>query len=494
MMSSHVQGGFVLVTVLFVTAIGLLFGVGALLLFRYQCQLRIDRQHELEKVYAVRSAMNYIRTCTVGIDNYGEQVFRYNTGSGRDLNLLVKPVDPIFPNAHCLSHLDIGSADSSRNLNFLGCINQYDHNLDYEFGAYGATNLLEVLDDRKTVVTVGRRGNSTSTITYGLAVDDPTTTNKPTWWVNVGMRETDGWLSSDYGLRYWFKLDKLAGQSSGGTTDVVRLCLIRNVTNKVNRVNKMYGSVYGWPLSNRGFDHVNREIGERAIVFQIRPDPNHDEDGVMTVEEYVFINGVTNHIPLLRVPGCPWQNANVGMQLANDRVSVFYVDKTQLAGQVGTLSSRGYYISESTNLTTETVNYFKRSVALIDSAGNRTEYGGIYTNKTDGKVHAPELRAVFELEALAARPVADGQWNLVTDFRVTPAYQYDISFLQRDILNGSSIIVTNRATVAQRIGLLEDESLDKYRAYTLLTYDTHGTENKGFRKDEREAERRKNGP
>ena len=53
--------GFMLVTVLVITAIGLLFGAGALLLFRYQCQLRIDRQHELEKVYAVRSALNYIK-------------------------------------------------------------------------------------------------------------------------------------------------------------------------------------------------------------------------------------------------------------------------------------------------------------------------------------------------------------------------------------------------------------------------------------------------
>ena len=64
-----------LVTVLIVTMVGLLFGAGALLLFKFQCQLRIDRQHELEKVYAVRSALNYIKKAASGIPEEGTKLF-----------------------------------------------------------------------------------------------------------------------------------------------------------------------------------------------------------------------------------------------------------------------------------------------------------------------------------------------------------------------------------------------------------------------------------
>ena len=88
--------GFILITVLIVTAVGLLFGAGALLLFRYQCQQRIDRQHELEKLCAVRSALNYIQTTSTEIEEGGKS-FRYHTASERDLGVHVHPVAPIFP-------------------------------------------------------------------------------------------------------------------------------------------------------------------------------------------------------------------------------------------------------------------------------------------------------------------------------------------------------------------------------------------------------------
>ena len=60
-MTAFEHRGYALVTVLIVTAVGLLFGAGSLLLFRFQCQQRIERQHELEKIYAVRSALNWTR-------------------------------------------------------------------------------------------------------------------------------------------------------------------------------------------------------------------------------------------------------------------------------------------------------------------------------------------------------------------------------------------------------------------------------------------------
>ena len=67
-------------------------------------------------------------------------------------------------------------------------------------------------------------------------------------------------------------------------------------------------------------------------------------------------------------------------------------------------------------------------------------------------------------------------------FTVTPAYQYDI-FLEHPAG------VTNLATVAQKIGEYERDCV----THTMLTYDTHGTEHKGFRRDERAAVRGEGG-
>jgi hypothetical protein len=69
-----------------------------------------------------------------------------------------------------------------------------------------------------------------------------------------------------------------------------------------------------------------------------------------------------------------------------------------------------------------------------------------------------------------------GDCNFLSDFRVEPAYQYDI-FLEHPAS------VVNLATVVQKIGRTERG----VKNYTMLTYDTHGTENKGFRKDEKLA-------
>ena len=93
---------------------------------------------------------------------------------------------------------------------------------------------------------------------------------------------------------------------------------------------------------------------------------------------------------------------------------------------------------------------------------------------------APALRAVFEFGATSDARKGDSldssNYDYLTNFRVTPAYQYDI-FIEhpKDVLR--------LATVTQRVG--EDSRYGEN--YTMLTYDTHGTENKGFRKDEKLA-------
>lgn len=441
--------GSVLLAVLIVAAVGLMFGAGSLLLFRYQCQLRIERQHEFEKIYAVRSALNFVRTADSLSLGGNTRRFRYQTGSGRNLGLVVKPVDPIFPNVTNVSHLVMESAVESRRFKLSGPDQCKDYP-DYEYGSEGVTNL----------AIAGTNGKGA----FGLAFNDLSVTNKSArWWVNVGMRNTGGWLQEDFGRRYYFIPESFVGQTSS-TGDIMRLCIIRNVTNE----NETIGRRHGWPLSQEK---------ERALVFQVQPIAGGAIKGLF---ECVYTNGMVMTRSLLPMNWfdehfqCP-----LGLQIAGDKVTMFYIDLGGVTVGYGDPTWFGYNFYPPhpgfAQMSIDTYKYF----AEPQEIGGKW-YGGMITNEY-GKVEAPELRAVFEVVA-AASERAESNIDFLTQFKVTPAYQYDI-FLEHPFG------VTNRATVAQIIGKYDDEGL----LHTVMTYDTHGTENKGFRKDEREAERKRNG-
>ena len=442
--------GFLFLTVLVITAVGLLFGAGALLLFRYQCQMRIDRQHELEKIYAVRSVLNYIRTYDDNKIDEG-MPFRYYTTSGRDLGLIVKHVEPNFPSSE-KGHFDMERIDfkvKDQDRIVCKCENSDDHynlDYDYEYGAIGVTNLL--------ISTVSYQGYN------GLKFGDLTEKNKVRWWVNIGMRGIGGWLEADYGRRYFFYPGAYVNHC-----DTMRLCLIRNVTN--HAVDVTAGWKHGWPLSMKG---------ERAIVFETRPFGNSD-DAEVTLWEYVH-NGKSIETKKLSEPVVFPSKHVMGLQIANNKISVFNIENA--ANDTHSLSSRGYTLCLPIDLPSGTYKYFAEECEI-----GGTIYGG--TNIVNGKVHAPELRAVFEVEAdpvLRGPSINAGQLDFLTKFMVTPAYQYDV-------LLEHPACVTNRATVAQKIG----EWQRKGTSYSIRTYDTHGTEHKGFRKDEKDFEesKRKNG-
>ena len=441
------NGGFILVTVLVVTAVGLLFGAGALLLFRYQCQQRIDRQHELEKVYAVRSALNYIRSKADSIEDAGKP-FAYHTGSERNLGLLVKPVKRIFPDFDNEGHLDIGNeGKNGRVFRFVDA--QWNKTLDYEYGADrwndGETekNLIESI-----VTDLGKNSG------FGFA--GLSETNRPRCWVNIGMRETGGWLEDDYGRRYSFYPRTWVAQSdSEKTKDIMRFCIIRNATN----LTASLGRKLGWPLSRNG---------ERALVFEISPDEKKTDYGVMTVSEYgydisrggVFV--VTNHV--YWAGDIALTTTYMGMQIAGDSISAFYIRKGGGAADL----TKGYFFSNVSRLTPDTYAYF--ADGCVKDADGRI-------------VKSPELRAVLEVEGSSdKRPdPSSTDATFMSSLRVTPAYQYDV-FLEHP--HG----VTNLATVAQRIAMSTVPGR-KGEAYSVFTYDTHGTEHKGFRQDERERAR-----
>ena len=444
------RGGFMLVTVLVLTAIGLLFGAGALLRFKFQCQMRIDRQHELEKVYAVRSSLNFIKTAR-DIPEEGRS-FLYRTGSGRSLPLYVKPVEPVFPvltNEHHFAMQREGdyAAPSAPD---------YYHARDYEYGALGVTN-------HQTCSFLTGAG-------FGLGFEDLSATNTVKWWVNVGMPETGGWLQEDYGRRYcfepWAYVDG-DNTSSSGVKDIMRLCIIRNVTNESNEV----GYRHGWPLS---------KDGERALVFEICPnaggknksnESGEDGNARMTLREYVCYGGTIDDSKILLSLNSTPTMCPMGVQIADNKVTLCYMDNKA----DGKGNNKPYTMSATTNMTLNTYKYFSEPV-LIGSKW----YDGV-TN-IEGRVHAPELRAVFEIEARSDLRTENsspksGQLDFLTNFRVTPAYQYDV-FIEHPAG------VTNLATVAQKLGLFSERDMI-YPA--VLTYDTHGTEHKGFRRDERLA-------
>ena len=431
--------GFMLIMVLVVTAVGLLFGAGALLLFRYQCQQRIDRQHELEKVCAVRSALNYIRTAKSEISESGKP-FRCLTGSGRNLGVLVKPVPRIFPSdsykppkehpryRHFFMErgdFDVSSTQTGR----------YEENLDYEYGAIGVTNIVMSNTDP----------SDSAKPQIGLGFTDTVATNGVKWWVNIGMRGTGGWLQEEYGRRYYFYLKHCLGDQGTVTRDRIRFCIIRNVTNELNDA----GCQHGWPLSS----------GEKALVFEVV-----GERAVELYEKHVSNNGTVQVQPILQLNDFDQTLYNIGIQVAGDKILLFYIDN--LTG-VNDGPPRCVFSSVK-SMTPEMRNYFAKGATFDD----------------EGKiVNAPELRVVFEVEAASSLRGGPTQGaNFLTDLSVTPAYQYDV-FLEHPAS------VTNRATVAQRTGTFSPNK----SSYMTLTYDTHGTENKGFRKDEREAERKRNG-
>ena len=431
-----------LITVLVVTAVGLLFGAGALLLFRYQCQQRIDRQHELEKLSAVRSALNYLRNVN------GETLaFRYPTGSNRDLGVVVKPVPQIFPvdsykppkDHPSYRHFFMERGDFPQT----PVVNAwYDENLDFEYGATGATDL-----EMSNKATAGSGA-------YGLAFAGTNATIGVKWWVNIGMRGTGGWLEEDYGRRYYFYLENCVGKTSS-RSDTIRLCIVRNVTNTVDSSKRPIpvGRQHGWPLLK----------GERALVFESTPVAG---DGVAKrlYDCHCVDDGVVQSLVLVRqVDGQTLYN--MGLQLAGDKILMF---------SVGNKGNRTTYLpifSEVASMSPETYAYFAKGAEVDD----------------EGKiVKAPELRAVFEVEATSnlreTGPLAATEFDFLTDFKVTRAYQFDV-FLEHPHS------VTNHATVGQKIG----EYARANPNYTIITYDTHGTENKGFRRDERELERKRNG-
>lgn len=425
--------GFALVAVLIIIAVGLLLGAGALLTFRYQCQLRIDRQHELEKLYAVRSVLHCIKSDTITSPG---RIFDYHTASERHLRLHVRPVEADFP------RITNGVTQAVEKRDFVvewgdfnipnaknDKVGGYDRFKDYEYGAEGVTNLQQAIRGAITEIQQGQEG-----ITRGLVFDfNSATSDFARCWVNIGMRGTGGWLHTEYGRRYWCYIPYL------DVTKVVRLWLIRDLLDAVDRGD---GRSFGWPPSDDDFPLMMKILDRRIELWECR--------------------GMT---PVKRL--CEkelGEECYMGIQIAHDKATLFhsgnaFVDE---ASRIDA-SLRGFEFSTVATMSKDTYEYFHR---------------GSVTNKEGEIISSPDVRAIFEVSSDSAQLSANK--HVIQVFKVTPGFQYDVLL---EYPPGE----TNRATVAQRLQKIQGQSSI---TYSVLTYDTHRVGFSGFRKSERNAIRR----
>lgn len=471
--------GFILVTVLIVTAVGLLFGAGALLLFRFQCQQRIDRQHELEKIYAIRSALNWARTYDTLLPPDGISQ-KYYTGSSRSLGVLVKPVEYIFPDINFVSndvrHLviegvrDEGEVYRENDGNGIKRIltisptlypSQYNPGLDYEYGMM--TNvvtsgdvesiepnlaLVDKVDEQG--ITSYEKENEEAKPEFGINFPN-STTNNVKWWVNIGMRGKGGWVQDEYGRRFLFGIKDFIGSFEDGyTSDVLHFCIVRENYHPSNPI----GCRHGWPLS----------VGESALVLKLTKG-EAGSHAYLVLYEYVYGKAPV----LLASLGISNISFEMGVQLSGKKVALFWYDGSSQTG--GTQVPIGIKQGDR-ELSDATYLYFR---------GNDID--------ADGRVRrAPDLRAVFEIVALASVRTGTGvvlptqgeiissSEDFIEKFAVEPAYQYDVFLKCPNVVYSQPFGV--RATVAQLL-------YSTNKVPPIITYDTHGTEHRGFRYDER---------
>jgi len=479
--------GYMLVAVLIVAAVGLLFGAGALLTYRFQTERRIERQHELEKLYAVRSALNLLRLHQGRISTDGLPL-RYYTESERSIEVTLKPVETIFPRTDVNgSHfsieknvLDIKTENSAN-----GVFGFYSTLYDYECGADVSGEETGVSNSYSPFKTMNRKDSAYQRYN-SIDFNDVTATNRNSrWWINIGMNGTGGWLDESfgcgaYGRRYYFKQVDHVGNVND-SKDVMRLCLIRDVQNPTEGTP---GRQHGWPLSM---------AGEMALVLEIRPLSGACEstnNAEMLVYEYECLSdgGETRSTELTSLHMYDCQSlCNAGIQLADDKISIFYIDSNGLTRDGNDHSQHGYIFSGCTNISKKIFKYFADKQEL-----KGVTYPG--TNKVDGVLKAPDIRAVIEVQATSeTRRKSDeiaklNNTDSVTGFKVTPAYQYDVEL--KCNWRGEIASTTERATVAQKTGRFKNVwDASQGENYSIITYDAHGTANKGFRTDERRLEK-----
>jgi hypothetical protein len=182
------KSGYILPAMMILAMAGILFGLGRLAMFQIQCRLRIDRQHVIDRVLATRSALIWLKKETSFPST--TNTFVYATGSRRKINVVVRPVPSIYPDA---SSSSLRIADGQQGSAVFG----------YEADV-AAEPRFESRDGEEVLVFGESALGSTGTVL-------------------VDMPEYGSWLDDVYGRRYWMHPQDLNATTNSG--DFIRLVI-----------------------------------------------------------------------------------------------------------------------------------------------------------------------------------------------------------------------------------------------------------------------------
>lgn len=423
------------------------------MMYRYQCYLRIDRQHEIEKRDAVKSMLNWLRanaglTTIIGYTNE----LKFVAASGRELNVISVPTPVLFPDAA-------------------------KHDIHFSIAKYGNNVPSAAFESSSLGSSYYKFANNAIAQKYGLYVDCPVDAHVPMLRrsqsyeegpdglpvetnldrlyfggmtnkgdrsaLSIEMPKVGGWWNDDYGRRYEVDFETM------GTNAYHRIYLMRKSTQ--------------WPLQNN----------EVALCLEFISGRGREEDNIM---QAFYCRGRVM-TPVLAKNGdvVIRQGSEKGGSDSNVRsLSSNGPKGIQLAGRYLSIygATAGNYI-------------FSNNIGYLDEDVYKA-----FTDNADGVMFDNgDLKMVVEEECRNSVSSADLSYTEINSIMVSPAYKFDIYVeYPVDPLRkfGAWSSDWKLATVAQPC------MPDRANANPIvITYDTHGTENKGFRKDEREAERKR---
>lgn len=191
--------GYVLPLILVLALVGILLGIGRLALFRHQCTLRFDRQREIERILATRSALRWLGTQLSPPEQPTN--FTYTAGSGRVIGVQIRPAESIYPNPTNLNHFSIRAGRTRLDLPGVSAEHSNDSmEADFMDGVGGQIKIMRI--GSAGVDSTGHVGR-----------------------VMLDMDGEGSWLDDVYGRRYWVAPDDVNRGATNGPGDMLRMAI-----------------------------------------------------------------------------------------------------------------------------------------------------------------------------------------------------------------------------------------------------------------------------
>lgn len=442
--------GFALPAVLFISLLGILLGFGRLITFHNQCRLRIDRQQEYEKVFAVRSVLNRLQNAgsSFPVEGGPDDLIAVRTTSGREVKVLLHPADAIFPVMDNDRHFCVNRETS---------VNSGDGYTRIVGTKYRYGSSVSGDGDLEKVERMGDRGRYICLMPTNAVPGDKCR-------LSLDMSDSGRWSDDAFGRRYAFAVNSLCGTNEH---DLVRLILRRK------RGDEAFGGSVGhldkgdenWRPQREGESVIYADLstGRADVGSFVAWTQRYGESPVPCVSD-VITNGLS---------GMEQQVQNTfGIQLVGRQLSLF----KSFSGETGLF--RQYNFSGTAQI--------PDSVYLDFTNDMKTAALGTMALSTN---------LVMELEIVASssrNPARGNQFsglsaenaqNQLGRFEVFPAYEFAINIENKS--ERSQADVPSEPRLATVVHLEMDKGRDAQ--CTAITYDTHGTEISGWRTGERKA-------